>query len=78
MVRRLVATGSRATARTKQMVVVAKDSGTTIVKGERVRGGALLAMVPDVQTVPRGRLIATFEELLDRIGGEAQKGGSDR
>ena len=37
-----------------------------------------MAMVPDVQTVPRGRLIAAFEELLDRIGGEAQKGVSDR
>jgi ParB family transcriptional regulator, chromosome partitioning protein len=79
VVRRLVATGSRATARTKQMEVVANDSGATIIKGERVRGGALLVTVPDVQTVPRGRLIAAFEELLDRIGSsEAQKGVSDR
>jgi ParB family transcriptional regulator, chromosome partitioning protein len=70
--RRLVATGSRPGARTKQLASVVDEGGTTIVKGQRVRGGGLSVTIPDVRAVPRARLIAAFGELVDRIaGGEA-------
>jgi ParB family chromosome partitioning protein len=72
--RRLLAPGSRPGARSKQMTSVVDEGGTTIVKGQRVRGGGLSVTVPDVRAVPRARLVAAFSELVDRIAGSEAAG----